>query len=79
MSRPQQNRKRVLMEDLTSIAITDDTLQDAIERKAAQLRSVIAILHLVRQHIPSGRGDYYRYIPQPLRHQFLANLQALGR
>ena len=62
----------------TSITITDERLQVEIERKAAELRSVIAILRLVSQHIPSGRRPCYRNIPPTHRPEFLANLRALG-
>jgi hypothetical protein len=68
-------------------SITDEELAQAIRVKGRQVRNGVKVLQLVLDHIPpetrrvpwNGRQDFYRNIPQPLRHQFLERLDALAR
>jgi hypothetical protein len=67
-------------------SITDDELAEAIRVKGRQVRNGVKVLQLVLDHIPpetrrvpwNGRQDFYRNIPQPLRHLFLERLDALA-
>jgi len=70
----------------TKASITDDELAEAIRVRGRQVRNGIKVLQLILDHIPpetrrvpwDGQQDFYRNIPQPLRHQFLERLDALA-
>jgi hypothetical protein len=75
------------MPDLaTEASITDDELAEAIRVRGRQVRNGIKVLQLILDHIPpetrrvpwNGQQDFYRNIPQPMRHQFLERLDALA-
>jgi len=75
------------MPDLvTEAPITDDDLAEAIHMGGRQGRDAITVLQLILDHIPpetrrvpwNGQPDYYRNIPQPMRHQFLEKLEDLA-
>ena len=75
------------MPDLvTEAPITDDDLTEAIHLGGRQGRDAITVLQLILDHIPpetrrvpwNGQPDYYRNIPQHMRHQFLERLEGLA-
>ncbi len=75
------------MSDLvTEAPITDEELAEAIRVSGYQVPNGIKVLQLVLDHIPpetrrvpwTGQQDYYRNIPQPVRHQFLERLEDLA-
>jgi hypothetical protein len=70
----------------TKAPITDDELTAAIGMRGRQGRNAITVLQLILDHIPpqarripwSGQQDYFRYIPQHMRRQFLERLEGLA-
>ena len=75
------------MPDLaTEAPITDEELADAIRVRGRQVRNGIKVLQLILDHIPpetrrvpwNGQQDFYRNIPQAMRHQFLERLEGLA-
>jgi hypothetical protein len=70
----------------TEAPITDEELADAIRVRGRQVRNGIKVLQLILDHIPpetrrvpwNGQQDFYRDIPQPVRHQFLERLEGLA-
>ena len=75
------------MSDLvTEAPITDEELAEAIRVRGYQVPNGVKVLQLILDHIPpetrripwNGQQDYYRNIPQPMRHQFLERLYAIG-
>ena|SRR2546422_2452906 len=75
------------MPDLvTEAPITDDELAEAIHMGGRQGRDAITVLQLILDHIPpetrrvpwNGQQDYFRNIPQHMRHQFLERLEDLA-
>jgi hypothetical protein len=66
--------------------ITDEELAEAIRVSGHQVPNGIKVLQLILDHIPpetrripwNGQQDYYRNIPQPMRHQFLERLEGLA-
>jgi hypothetical protein len=73
-------------DQLTQAPITDEELADAIRVRGRQVRNGIKVLQLILDHIPpetrrvpwNGQQDFYRNIPQPMRHQFLEQLDDLA-
>jgi hypothetical protein len=69
------------------LVISDEELADAIRISGHQLRNGVKVLQLILDHVPpatrhvpwKGQQDFYRQIPQPMRHQFLERLHALIR
>ena len=75
------------MPDLaTEAPITDEELADAIRMRGRQVRNGIKVLQLILDHIPpetrrvpwNGQQDFYRNIPQTMRHRFLERLEDLA-
>ena len=70
----------------TEAPITDEELAEAIRVSGHQVPNGIKVLQLILDHIPpetrrvpwTGQQDYYRNIPQPVRHQFLERLEDLA-
>ena len=70
----------------TKTPITDEELADAIRVRGRQVRNGIKVLQLILDHIPpetrrvpwNGQQDFYRNIPQTMRHQFLERLEGLA-
>jgi hypothetical protein len=70
----------------TEAPITDEELAEAIRMRGHQVPNGIKVLQLILDHIPpetrripwNGQQDYYRNIPQPMRHQFLERLERLA-
>ena len=82
-----RNRKAPPMPDqATEAPVTDEELADAIRVRGRQVRNGIKVLQLILNHIPpetrrvpwNGKQDFYRDIPQPVRHQFLERLEGLA-
>src|SRR5713226_8371568 len=75
-----------MLDLVTEGPITDEELAEAIHMGGRQGRNAITVLQLILDHIPpetrrvpwNGQQDYYRNIPQAMRHQFLERLYALG-
>ena|SRR5713101_3458975 len=75
-----------MLDLVTEGPITDDDLTEAIHMRGRQGRDAITVLQLILDHIPletrrvpwNGQQDYYRNIPQPMRHQFLERLERLA-
>jgi hypothetical protein len=72
------------MPDLaTEAPITDEELADAIRVRGRQVRNGIKVLQLILDHIPpetrrvpwNGQQDFYRNIPQTMRHRFLGSVE----
>jgi hypothetical protein len=79
-------RRSPMPDQATEALITNEELADAIRVRGRQVRNGIKVLQLILDHIPpeahrvpwNGRQDFYRNIPQPMRHQFLERLEDLA-
>src|SRR6266496_2184018 len=75
-----------MLDLVTEGPITDEELAEAIHMGGRQGRDAITVLQLILDHIPpetrrvpwNGQQDFYRNIPQPMRHQFLERLEGLA-
>ena len=75
-----------MLDLVTGGPITDEELAEAIRMRGYQVPNGIKVLQLILDHIPpearrvpwNGQQDFYRNIPQPMRHQFLERLERLA-